>query len=50
MLKGLRNWLAERKKRRYDRYAEKRGFVDPAVLEKLRKQQSPMRRGGTRRA
>ena len=49
MLKGLRNWLAERKKRRYEKYADKRGWVDPAVLETLRQQQSPMRGGRGRR-
>jgi hypothetical protein len=50
MFKSLRNRLAERKRRRYEKYAEKRGWVDPAVLERLRQQQSPTRRGGTRRA
>jgi hypothetical protein len=50
VLKGLRNWLTERKQRRYAKYADKRGWVDPATLERLRAQQSPMRRGGTRRA
>jgi hypothetical protein len=49
VLKSLRNWFAERKKRRYEKYADKRGWVDPAQLERLRQQQSPMRGGRGRR-
>jgi hypothetical protein len=45
----LREWRAERKRKRYEKYAEKLGFMDRNELDRLRKQQSPLRGGFRRR-
>jgi hypothetical protein len=45
----VRRWLADRKQRRIAKYADAHGFMDRKELERLRRQQSPMRGGRGRR-
>jgi hypothetical protein len=45
----FRQWRAERKERRFKKYADDLAWMDRDQLEKLRRQQSPMRRGTQRR-
>ena len=36
MFRGLRTWWAQRKKRGYEKYAAKRGWIDEKELDRLR--------------
>jgi hypothetical protein len=49
VLRRLRDWRAERKRRRLEKYADQLGFMDRDELDRLRKQQSPVRGGFRRR-
>jgi hypothetical protein len=48
MFEGLRSWWALRRKRNYEKYVAQRGWLDEKTLDRLRQQQSPLRRSRKR--
>jgi len=43
MLRAIRDWWQRRKEKKAARYADEYGWMDPQELERLRRQQSPLR-------
>lgn len=50
MFDRYRRWRDDRKHKKQAKYAEEYGFMDPAELDRLRQQQSPLRSRGSQSA